>query len=123
MSEATTETKPAEETPGEEKKTPEEKPFNTDVLQSCTARFSRKAWDLYLGMKADHQALQNDAIRCRLTATSPEAVKVIEKALKEDGGVNEMTVKGNDIELTTTFAVIQQVIKRPETAGFDAVKI
>lgn len=102
---------------------PAEPPFTTDVLTSCTSRFTRKAWDIFLAYKSDLELIQKCPIRAKLTAHTEEGAKEIAEILKNEGHQTQLTLRGKEIELTAPFAIIQLVIKRPQTAKFDAIKI
>src|SRR6478609_10457691 len=85
-------------------------PFNTDLLQSCTARFSYKAWRLYHNNRKDTEFLQTALIRATVNGRSIEGGEELEGLLK-DAGATEMLRKGNTLSFTATFAIIQTVIK------------
>jgi hypothetical protein len=114
MSEAPVTEKPAD--------APEEKPFNTDVLQQCTARMTHQAWGVYLNMKTDLTAIQTVPVRAALKARSKDGAQAIAGLLKE-AGVTLITAKDLRLEFTATFAQIQTVIKHPQTHLLDVVKL
>jgi hypothetical protein len=97
-------------------------PFNTDLLQSCTARFSYKAWRLYHNSRKDSDFLLTAPVRATVNARSIEGGEELASLLK-DAGASEMLRKGNTLSFTTTFAIIQTVIKHPQLLLLDAVRI
>jgi hypothetical protein len=97
-------------------------PFNTDLLQSCTARFSYKAWRLYHNNRKDSAFLQEVLVRATVNARSIEGGEELEGLLKE-AGATEMSRKGNTLSFTATFAIIQTVIRHPQLLLLDAVRI
>jgi hypothetical protein len=99
-----------------------QKPFTTDVLQSCTARMTRKAWDLYLRYCQPIEQIRTLPVRACLTARTDVGVKVLADGLQAVG-VTSMTENGCDLHFTATFEAIQAVIKLPETLLLDAVRI
>ena len=100
---------------------PAEKPFSTDVLQSCTARFTRKAWNIYLYYKKDGK-IRTTPIRATLETRNPEAAEEMHRTLQE-GGVKELSRKGNTLSMTATFEQIQLVIKHPGSKMLDAAEL
>lgn len=111
---------PAKEEPPKE--APKEAPFTTDVLQNCTSRFTRKAWDIYLDYQKDMTLIRTKPVRATLTARTANGAEEIQKLLSE-AGVQEMSRADKTLSFTATFEQIQAVIKYPETHHFDAVKI
>ncbi|MBY0449340.1 MAG: hypothetical protein K2X01_01780 [Cyanobacteria bacterium] len=102
---------------------PVEKPFNVDILTTCTIRFSRRSWDLFLSLKTDLDKLRATPLRNRLVAKTPDAAQEMHKILVEQGGVSEITTNGNELEFTGTFEAVQLVIKHPQTLEFDAIRL
>lgn len=129
---ATTSEKPAEKAEGAatavEAKTvaaapeaPVEKPFCPDVLISCTARFTRKAWDIFLKLqKQDINLLTTVPLRAKLTARTSEGAAEMHQILMKEKGVTEIKLQGKDILVVATFADIQSVIKHPQSHMLDA---
>jgi hypothetical protein len=114
---AVAETKAAPEAPAE----PIEKPFCPDILISCTSRFTRKAWNILLGMlNGDQTQLTTVPLRAKLTAKSPEGAAELHQTLMKEKGVTEIKLVGKEIAVVATFADIQSVIKNPQTAMLDA---
>jgi hypothetical protein len=108
-------------TPAAEPAAPVEKPFCPDVLISCTARFTRKAWDIFLKLqKEDINLLTTVPLRAVLTARSSEGASEIHQVLMKEKGVTEIKLSGKTITTVATFADIQQVIKHPQTHMLDA---
>jgi hypothetical protein len=100
-----------------------EKPFNLDLLQSCTARMTHQCWQTYLSLKGDLAAMQTRPIRASLTTRSEKGMEEV-IAILGDQGVTVRTLKSPvNAEFTATFAQIQYVIKHPQTHTLDAVKI
>jgi hypothetical protein len=96
--------------------------FTTDVLQSCTARFTRKAWDLYEAYKTDLQKIQTLPVRAQLTARDAAGAEEIHKTLVE-AGVTELSRENTVLHFTATFAVIQTIIKHPKSLMLDAIRV
>jgi len=120
---AATAEKPAVEAKAAEKPAPPpEPPFNTDELQSSTARFTHKAWHLYHNNRKDLAFIREVDVRATLEARTTSGAEEIQKLLTEAGARN---VSRTDklISFTGTFETIQAVIKNPETFLVDAVKI
>ncbi len=125
MSDASTQTtQKADETAKEAKaEAPaEEKPFTTDVLQSCTSRFTRKAWNIYLNYQKDLNKIRTVPVRATLEVRSPEVAEELHKTLQEQG-VQELSRQGKTLSMTTTFETIQTVIKHPETKMLDVAEL
>ena len=101
----------------------EEKPFNTDILESCTARFTRRAWDLYSDYKTDLEKAQNEPVRAQLTAETEKDATQMHEILVDEGQVKEITRKENIVLFTAPFSVIQLVIKKPGCKHLDAIRI
>jgi hypothetical protein len=134
MSEATTESQTLSTPPAAEKtetekaaapaapvkpKEPVVPAFSTDVLQTSTARFTRKAWDLYLVYKKDMEKIRTVFIWATITTRSIEGAKQLRKTLEEQGQ-SGFKIKDNTLELQTTFETIQTFIKHPEIHQVDA---
>jgi hypothetical protein len=117
-----TEVKPAATAVAEKPAAPAEPPFNTDLLQSCTARFTYKAWRLYHNNRKDTAFLREKPVRAKIEALSIEGGEEIQKLLTEDG-VRELSRVGNVVSFTATFEQIQKVIRHPQTQLLDAVAI
>lgn len=101
---------------------PAEPVFNTDILRSCTTRLTRKAWNLFLEYTEDINKIRTVPIRATLEAASLNDAEALHRLLLEDG-VKEISRKDKVISMTTTFEVIQKVIKLPASKMLDAVKI
>jgi hypothetical protein len=96
--------------------------FNTDQLQSSTSRFTNQAWRLYHNNRKDLTFLQEAPIRASLNARTIEGGEELEGLLRE-AGVKEMSRKGNTLAFTGTFALIQTIIRHPQTLLLDAVQL
>jgi hypothetical protein len=114
----------AVETAEAPKAPPAPPPFNVDILTSCTARYSRRAWDLFLTYRAEKSLdkMQHLPIRAMLKALSSKGLEELVTILKA-AGVSPISIEGPKAEFTATFAQIQTVIKHPQTLEFDAIKI
>lgn len=99
---------------------PAEPPFNTDVLQSCTARFTHKAWYLYYNNRQDLSFLRQAPIRATLTARTPQGAQELQDLLIE-AGVREISRADVVLSLTATFEILQKVIRHPQVLLLDAV--
>lgn len=121
MSDATATPTPAAEAP-KAPEAPKEPPFTVDVLTSCTTRYTRKAWNLFLSYRADLEKIRTAPIRATLEARTLNGAEALHRQLLE-AGVKEISRKDKVVSLTTTFEIIQLVIKNPETAHFDAIAI
>ncbi len=122
---AATAEKPAAASPAVAKpaEAPVEKTFNSDVLFQCTARFTRRAWDLVLRFKKQPELFETQQVRASLTARTLDGAQELARILKEEGQVREYTPRQKTLELTTTLALIQLVIKHPQMAECDAVPV
>ncbi|MBY0402676.1 MAG: hypothetical protein K2X66_02170 [Cyanobacteria bacterium] len=99
-------------------------PFNADILTSCTARFTRKAWDILLKLQKENlDLLKTVPLRITLKARSPKGATDIHHHLMKSSGVTEIQVKGDTIYAVATFEDIQTVIKNPESLMCDATRI
>jgi hypothetical protein len=114
-SSATTIEKPVAEKPAEP-------PFNTDVLQSCTARFTHKAWYLYHNHRQDIPFLRQTPIRATLTARTPEGAQELQDLLVAEG-VREISRIDAVLSLTATFEILQKVIRHPQALLLDAIPL
>lgn len=92
---------------------PAEKPFSVDVLSTCTARFDRLGWDLFLRYREDLAAIQSKRIKVKLTARTEAGAQDIAQVL-EAADIPAVKRKGADIEVITTFAGLQTVIRHPQ---------
>jgi hypothetical protein len=102
---------------------PVEKPFNLDLLQSCTARMTHQCWRTYLALKDDLAAMQSVLIRATLNARTEKGLQEI-VAMLQDVGVTARTQSDKcTLDFTATFAQIQTVIKHPQTHTLDAVRV
>ena len=121
MSETATPEAAAEAKEKAEKAEPKE-PLTVDKLKNCTARFTRKAWDLFLARETDLTRIENDLLRAELTIATAEDATTLAQTLKESG-VEALTQNGNILSFTATFAQIQTVIKHPATQQLDAIAL
>ena len=96
---------------------------NTDIFNTCTKRCTRRAWDLFLAVKDDIELFNSRMVRGRLTVSSAAHAQTLKQILVDEGGITELTLTDNIIELTTTLATMQLVIRHPETQMFDALKV
>lgn len=95
---------------------PEVKPFNPDVLISCTARFTRKSWDLFLKYRKENLELMRTVpLRTRLTARTPQGAQEIQQILMKENGVTEIKATGKVVDAIATFEALQSVIKHPQS--------
>ncbi|MFN8614694.1 MAG: hypothetical protein U0003_02130 [Vampirovibrionales bacterium] len=98
-------------------------PINTDVFTNCTSRCSRRLWDVFLSVRDDLAQFQTKQVRVRLVAASEQAAAEIADVLKTQGGLTELTQLGDALELTSSLATLQLVIKRPDVTSLDGVAI
>lgn len=89
--------------------------FNADILQTCTARFDRDGWDLFLSLREDLDALQTTPLRATLTARTPQGAETLYNTLATEAGVVSIARQDRELTFTGTFAQIQTVIRHPET--------
>jgi hypothetical protein len=116
MSEATS-TSPAPSEPAAEAK-----PFNPDVLLTCTSRFTRSSWDLLLSyVRTDVEQMRTVPLKATLTARTGEGAKEIQQILMKESGVTEIQAHGTTIKAIATFAALQSVIKNPQTAMLEVI--
>ena len=101
---------------------PKEPPFTIDALIQSTTRFTRKAWNIVLSMRNDLNAMKTAPMRFTLEATTAQAAEALQHELVE-AGVKEISRNGQVISMSTTFEVLQKVIKRPEVHMVDAIKL
>jgi hypothetical protein len=101
----------------------EEKPFNLDLLQSCTARMTHQCWQTYLSMKNDLLGMQTRPVRATLTARSDKGLDELQGLLVEAGVTAKTRRDTKTLDFTATFAQIQRIIKHPQTHTIDAVKL
>lgn len=107
---------------------PAEAPVTTDALKQATARFTYRAWHLFLEYEQDLEKIKSAPLRCSLKAKTPEGLTEIEGKLREamtNNGLsgNQVTRHPRHLEFTAPFLVVQAVIKHPETTEFDAVAL
>ena len=110
MSEAT-ETKPAVEEAKPE--VPEEKPLNVDALSQSTSRFTRKAWNFFLPLREDLDAIKTKRFDISLEARSEEGAQTLNDLLNEHEtpGVKR---SGKTLTFRSTFEKLQTVIKHEQ---------
>jgi hypothetical protein len=120
---AATAEKPAAPAAAAKPAAPAEPAFTTDVLQNCTSRFSYRGWHLYLSYRSDLEKIKTVPVRSVLTARTPEGAQEIERILREDGAVKELTRRNKEVHFTAPFATVQLVIKHPQTHTYDAVAV
>jgi len=92
--------------------------FNVDVLLSCTARFTHKAWGLFYSNRQNMDYIRRTPVSALLTARSDEGAAELAKTLNE-AGVATCARQGKTLQFTGTFEQIQTVIKQPETYLLD----
>jgi hypothetical protein len=107
----------------EQPMTPVEKPFNLDLLQSCTARMTPQCWQTYLKMKNDLSVIQNHPVRATLTTRTDKGMEEVTAMLLDAGITHQTRRDAKTLDFTGTFAQIQTVIKHPQTLLLDAVKL
>ena len=116
--------KPAVESkPAEVATAPVEKPFNLDLLQSCTSRMTPQCWQTYLTMKSDFGVMQAHPVRATLTTRNDKGMEEVAAMLMDAGVTHQTRRDAKTLDFTATFAQIQTVIKHPQTLLLDAVKI
>ncbi len=94
------------------------RPKNVDALTQSTARFSRKAWDVFLSLKEDLEKITYKRIALQLLARSEAGAVTLGQAL-EAISVPAVKVNGVNISTITTFAKLQDVIKHPDLLSVD----
>ncbi len=104
------------------KPAPPEPVFNTDELQSSTARYTYKAWHLYNNNRKDMTFIRQTPLRATLEARTPAGAEELQKLLTE-AGVQSISRSDKLLSLTGTFEMIQTVIRHPQTFMLDAVKL
>jgi hypothetical protein len=92
---------------------PKEKVFNVDVLSTCTARFDRQGWDLFLSWREDLAKIQTARISVELTARTPAGAVEIAHAMRE-ADIPAVKQTGDKVTTLTTFAGLQLVIRHPQ---------
>jgi hypothetical protein len=121
-SDAVTTDKPASsETTAEPPPVKAEPPFNVDVLNTCTARFSRKAWNQFLAIREDLQALQTRRFRVALNARTETGLQEVMAALQ---GLEATALKQSGVlqlECVATLAQVQGVARHPQTHWIDLI--
>lgn len=124
MSEETKAATATAEKPAKEEKAAEpEKPFNTDIFQSCTTRITRKAWDLYKTYsKNKFEKFRTVEVRAQLECRSIDGAEDIQKQLVE-AGVKEISRTEETLHFTATMEQIQTVIKQPPALLLDMAEI
>ncbi len=101
---------------------PPEPPFNVDVLLSCTARFTHKAWYLFYNNQKDMDFIRKAPVRATLEARTAAGAEELHRLLAE-AGVTELSRLDKTLSFTATFETIQLVLKHPQAYLLDAVKI
>ncbi|MEB3286339.1 MAG: hypothetical protein VKJ04_02430 [Vampirovibrionales bacterium] len=109
-------------TPAPLKEEAKEPPFNIDAIMQSTRRFTRKAWNLILDMRSDIPAMQHAPMRFSLQAISETAAEQLQHQFVELG-VKEISRNGKTVSLTSTFEVLQKVIKSTDIEVVDAIRI
>jgi hypothetical protein len=94
------------------------RPKNVDALTQSTARFSRKAWDVFLSLKEDLEKITYKRIALQLLARSEAGAITLGQAL-EALSVPAVKVHGPHISTISTFAKLQEVIKHPDLLSVD----
>ncbi len=102
---------------------PEEKPLNTDVFETCTKRCTRRAWDFFLSVRNEIDLFKTKTVRGHLTFKSASSAQQALTLLVNEGGVTEVTERGEALEFTGSLAAVQLVLRSPDTVLFDALKI
>jgi hypothetical protein len=102
---------------------PAEKPFNADNLMQSTARYTQRAWYLFLKHYQDLDWLQTAKVRISLTARSAEGAQELKKLLSEQASVDGIQVKDKVLTFVGSFAAVQTVIKHAQFYKFDAETI
>lgn len=90
------------------------KALTVDVLNTCTARFDREGWNLFLAWREDLEAIRFNRIRVQLEARSEVGAVTIQQLLCE-AHVPAVKREGQQLEMVTTFEKLQRVIRHPET--------
>jgi hypothetical protein len=101
---------------------PAEPPFNTDELQSSTARFTHKAWYLYDNNRKNLEFIRTAPVRATLEARTTIGAEEIHQALVS-AGVKEISRTDKTVAFNGTFEIIQKVIRHPQTFMVDAIKL
>lgn len=104
----------AENTAQAKPEKPAEPPFNVDVLNTCTARFTRHGWNLFLALREDLDAIKTRRIVVKLTARSEDGAAEIATLLTE-AGVPNVKIQDKTLSTNTTFEKLQLVIRHPQT--------
>ena len=99
-----------------------EPPFSVDALSQSTARFTHKAWGVFMGYRDDLEAIQFKRLGITLEAYSEAGASELATLLTENsvGGVNQF---GVNLTFPSTFAKLQTVIKHPAVKLVDLSKI
>ncbi len=90
------------------------------MFTACTARCTRRAWDLFLRYGDDIEQFTTKTVRGKLTAATAKAAEAFAQTLTTEGGATEVRTNGADTEFTGTLAAVQLVLKQPEARMFDA---
>lgn len=96
---------------------------NTDKFTQSTKRCTRRSWDAFLSVRDNIEAFNTRLVRGRLELASASAANDVAAVLKDEAGVDRMTMIDTVIECTATLADVQRVIKRPDFVMFDCVLV
>lgn len=92
---------------------------NVDALTQSTARFTRPAWDCFLALRADWQALCYERFRFAMQTTDANVASTIAQLLS-DVHVTAIKQEGSVLRFNTTFAKVQAVVKHAGVQLIDA---
>jgi hypothetical protein len=111
--------KTAEEMPTQETPRVPEKPFNADVLNTCTARFTRKGWNQFLAIKEDLEALKRNRYDMTLEVRTPEGLSVVKAILEAADTTGVKQTGERTLAFRSTFEKLQTVVRHEATLMVD----
>jgi hypothetical protein len=98
-----------------------EKPFNADILNTCTARFTRKGWNQFLAIKEDMDALKTRRYDITLETRNAEGLTAVKAILDAADTTGVKQTSATSLAFRSTFEKLQTVVRHEATLMVDVV--
>lgn len=115
-------TKPEATEAKAEASAPEKAPLNVDVLNTCTTRFTRKAWNEFLAIRHDMELVSFNRYAINLQTRSEGGAAAIKSILADNDVPAIKVIAADKLQFISTFEKLQTVIRHPETLMVDLRK-
>lgn len=100
-----------------------EKPLNVDILNTATSRFTRKAWNEFLAVRNDLDAIRFKRYRIELESKTAAGRDELKTLLEQVDVTAIQTKSAKQLAFNASFEKLQTVMRHPETLMVDLLPV